>query len=94
MFEKFRPLADRVLVKRIEGEDKTAGGIFIPEVAKEEAQMGKVIAVGTGRRDTTGKVTPLDVNVDDLVFFGKYAGTKVGNYLAIREDEILGVVEK
>lgn len=94
MFEKIRPLADRVLVKRVEGEEKTAGGIIIPEVAKEEAQVGKVIAVGAGRRDASGNVIPMDIRVDDLVFFGKYAGTKVGAFLAIREDEILGVVEK
>lgn len=95
MFEKFRPLADRVLVKRLEGDEKTAGGIFIPEAAKEKAQTGKVIAVGKGRRDTHGNVIPMDIHVDDVIFFGKYAGTETDrNHLIIREDEILGVVEK
>jgi len=95
MFEKFRPLGDRVLVERIEDEEKTAGGIFIPDAAKEKAQTGKVIAVGTGRIDTSGKVTPLHVNVGDMVYFGKYSGTEAGKeYLIVREDEILGIIER
>ncbi|MCX5925368.1 MAG: co-chaperone GroES [Candidatus Dependentiae bacterium] len=95
MFEKFRPLADRVLVKRLEGEEKTAGGIFIPEAAKEKAQTGKIIAVGCGRKDTAGNCIPMDVKVDDIIYFGKYAGTETDrNHLIIREDEILGVVER
>jgi len=95
MFEKFRPLGDRVLVARIEEEEKTSGGIYIPDAAKEKAQTGKVIAVGTGRIDTTGKVTPLHVNVGDLVYFGKYSGTEAGkDYLIVREDEILGIIER
>lgn len=94
MFEKFRPLADRVLIARIEDEEKTSGGIFIPDAAKEKAQTGKVIAVGTGRVDATGKVTPLAVKVGDVVYFGKYSGTEAGReYLIIREDEILGILE-
>ncbi|MCX5922450.1 MAG: co-chaperone GroES [Candidatus Dependentiae bacterium] len=95
MFEKFRPLGDRVLVARVEDQEKTAGGIYIPDAAREKAQTGKVIAVGTGRIDTTGKVTPLHVAVGDLVYFGKYSGTEAGkDYLIVREDEILGIIEK
>ena len=95
MFEKLRPLGDRVLVARVEDQEKTAGGIFIPDAAREKAQTGKVIAVGNGRIDATGKVTPLHVAVGDLVYFGKYAGTEAGReFLIIREDEILGVIEK
>lgn len=95
MFEKFRPLGDRVLVKRMEGEEKTAGGIIIPDAAKEKAQTGKVIAVGTGRKDAAGNTIALDVAVNDVVYFGKYAGTEADkDHLIIREDEILGVVEK
>lgn len=94
MFEKFRPLGDRVLISRIEDEEKTAGGIYIPDAAREKAQTGKVIAVGTGRIDTTGRVTPLHVSVGDLVYFGKYSGTDAGkDYLIVREDEILGIIE-
>jgi chaperonin GroES len=100
MFQKFRPLGDRVLIKRIEDQDKTPSGIIIPDAAKEKAQTGAVVAVGTGRRDGQGKVVPLDVKVGDVVYFGKYAGTDAGqdhlghNHLIIREDEILGIVEK
>lgn len=95
MFEKFRPLGDRVLIARIEEEEKTAGGIYIPDAAKEKAQTGKVLAVGTGRVDAHGKVTPLHVAVGDLVYFGKYSGTEAGkDCLIVREDEILGIIEK
>lgn len=96
MFEKFRPLGDRVLIKRLEGEEKTAGGLYIPDAAKEKAQTGKVIAVGAGRKDAAGKVIAMDVAVNDVVYFGKYAGTELADkdLLIIREDEILGVVEK
>ena len=94
MFEKFRPLGDRVLIKRLEGEEKTASGIFIPDAAKEKAQTGQVIAVGPGRT-FEGKTTPLAVNINDIVYFGKYAGTEAdNNHLIIREDDILGIVEK
>lgn len=94
MFEKFKPYGDRVLVKRVEEQEKTAGGIFIPEAAKEKAQQGAVIAVGTGRLDATGKTVPMALKVGDVVYFGKYAGTEAGkDHLIIREDEILGVVE-
>ncbi len=94
MFQKFRPLGDRVLIKRVEGEEKTASGIIIPDAAKEKAQTGIVIAVGAGRT-FEGKTTPLAVNVNDVVYFGKYSGTDAGeNHLIIREDDILGVVEQ
>lgn len=94
MVEKIRPLFDRVLVKRLENEEKTAGGIIIPDVAKEKAQTGKVIAVGTGKVLSDGKVLPMQVKVNDVVFFGKYAGTEANEeHIVIREDEILGVIE-
>ncbi|MEX0672325.1 MAG: co-chaperone GroES [Candidatus Babeliales bacterium] len=94
MFEKIRPLYDRVLVERLETEEKTQGGIIIPDNAKEKAQTGKVLAVGGGRVSAEGKVIPLHVKVGDVVFFGKYSGTEAGNdYLVIREEEILGVVD-
>jgi chaperonin GroES len=96
MFEKnLKPLYDRVLIKRIEMEDKTPGGIIIPDAAKEKAQTGKVVAVGQGRVTPEGKTVPMAVKAGDIVFFGKYAGTEAGDeYLIIREDELLGVVEK
>lgn len=94
MFEKMKPLGDRVLVKRLENEDKTPGGIIIPDAAKEKAQNAKVIAVGPGRTTPEGKVLPLAVKAGDIVFIGKYSGTEAGkDYLVIREDEILGIVE-
>ena len=92
-----RPLQDRIIVKRVEEESKTAGGLFIPETAKEKPQRGEIVAVGNGKKTEDGKVLPLDVKVGDLVLFGKYAGTeiKVDNedYLMMREDDILAVVE-
>lgn len=95
MFQKFRPLGDRVLIKCLEGEEKTASGIIIPDAAKEKAQTGSVVAVGPGRYDTNGNTVPLNVKVGDTVYFGKYSGTEAGDdYLIIREEEILGVVEK
>jgi len=95
MFEKLRPLGDRILVKRIEEQEKTQGGIIIPDAAKEKAQMGAVLATGNGRIDATGKVTPLQVKVGDTVYFGKYAGTEAGkDHLIIKEDEILGILDK
>lgn len=93
-----RPLHDRVIARRIDAEEKTAGGIIIPDTAKEKPMQGKVIAVGKGRVEKDGKVTPLDVKAGDTVLFGKYAGQEIkidGNeYLIIREEEVLGVVEK
>ena len=95
MFQKFKPLADRLLVKRVDTEPKTVGSIILPDSAKEKAQTGVVLAVGAGRRDTTGKAIPMDVQVGDMIYFGKYAGTEAdSDHLIIREDEILGVVEK
>lgn len=95
MFEKLRPLGDRVLVKRVESEERTPSGIIIPDSAKEKAQMGAVLAVGPGKRDKEGNLIPLDIKINDTVYFGKYAGTEAGDdHLIIREDEILGVVEK
>lgn len=95
MFKTLRPLYDRVLVERIEySEEKTAGGIFIPDAAKEKAQAGRVIAVGSGRVTPEGKTITCQVKEGDKVFFGKYAGTEAGtNQLVIREDEILGIIE-
>lgn len=95
MFDKIKPLYDRVLVKRVEMEDTTPSGIVIPPAAQEKAQTGKVVSTGQGRVSTDGKVIPLAVKAGDIIFFGKYAGTEAGDeYLIIREDEILGVVER
>jgi chaperonin GroES len=93
----FRPLHDRVVVKRLEGEEKTKGGIIIPDTAKEKPQEGKIIAVGPGGRDETGKLTPLDVKAGDRVLFGKWSGTevKIGDeeLLIMKESDILGIVD-
>jgi chaperonin GroES len=92
-----RPLQDRIIVKRVEEETKTAGGIFIPETAKEKPQRGQIVAVGNGKKTEDGKVLPLDVKVGDTVLFGKYAGTEIKvdgeDLLMMREDDILAVVE-
>jgi chaperonin GroES len=94
----FRPLGDRVLIKRVEEEEKTKGGIIIPDTAKEKPQEGEVIAVGPGARDDNGKVQPLDVKKGDLILFGKWSGTEVKidgeDLLIMKESDILGVVEK
>ena len=94
---KIRPLQDRILVKRIDEEETTKGGIIIPDTAKEKPQEGKVIAVGKGKVAENGKVQPLDVKKGDRILFSKYAGTEVnieGNeHLIIREDDVLGVCE-
>ncbi|CDX35997.1 co-chaperone GroES [Mesorhizobium sp. ORS 3428] len=94
---KFRPLHDRVLVRRIEADEKTAGGIIIPDTAKEKPQEGEVIAVGPGARDESGKLTPLDVKVDDRILFGKWSGTDIKldgeDLLIMKESDILGVIE-
>jgi chaperonin GroES len=95
---KVRPLHDRIIVERIDEGEQKVGGIIIPDTAKEKPQQGKVIAVGKGRIEKDGRVTPLDVKADDTVLFGKYAGQEIkvdGNeYLIIREEEVLGVIEK
>jgi chaperonin GroES len=92
----FRPLHDRVVVKRLEGEEKTKGGIIIPDTAKEKPQEGKVIAVGPGGRDESGKLIPLDVKAGDRVLFGKWSGTEVKvdgeDLLIMKESDIMGVV--
>jgi chaperonin GroES len=93
----FRPLHDRVVVKRLEGEEKTKGGIIIPDSAKEKPQEGKIIAVGPGGRDESGKLTPLDVKAGDRVLFGKWSGSEVKidgeDLLIMKESDILGIVD-
>jgi len=93
---KFRPLHDRIVVKRIEAEEKTAGGIIIPDSAKEKPQQGEVVAVGPGGRDESGKLIPLDVKAGDRVLFGKWSGTEVKidgtEYLIMKESDIMGVL--
>jgi chaperonin GroES len=93
---KFRPLHDRVVVKRIDAEEKTAGGIIIPDTAKEKPQQGEVIAVGPGGRDEAGKLIPIDVATGDRVLFGKWSGTEVkidgDEYLIMKESDIMGVL--
>jgi chaperonin GroES len=93
----FRPLHDRVLVRRIEADEKTAGGIIIPDTAKEKPSQGEVIAVGPGGRDESGKLIPIDIKVGDRVLFGKWSGTEVKidgeDLLIMKESDILGVVE-
>jgi chaperonin GroES len=94
---KLRPLQDRILVKRIEEEEKTAGGIYIPDTAKEKPVMGMVVSVGNGKKGEDGKVIPLDVKAGDKVLFGKYSGSEVkvegDEFLIMREDDILGIIE-
>ena len=94
---KFRPLHDRVVVRRIDAEEKTAGGIIIPDTAKEKPQQGEVLAVGPGKRDETGKLVPPDVKAGDQILFGKWSGTEVkidgDDLLIMKEDDIMGVVE-
>ncbi len=94
---KIRPLQDRIIVKRVEGEEVSSGGIIIPDSAKEKPQEGKVIAVGKGKIGEDGKVQPLDVKKGDKVLFSKYAGSEVNidsdEHLIIREDDVLGVIE-
>lgn len=95
---KIRPLHDRVLVERISEEEKTKGGIIIPDTAKEKPIQGKVIAVGKGKKSEDGKLTPLDVKEGDLILFSKYAGNEIKiegkEYLIMQESEILGIIEK
>ncbi|MDQ0392627.1 co-chaperone GroES [Labrys monachus] len=93
---KFRPLHDRVVVQRVDAEEKTKGGIIIPDTAKEKPQEGKVVAVGPGGRDEAGKLTPLDVKEGDRVLFGKWSGTEIKldgeDYLIMKESDIMGIV--
>jgi chaperonin GroES len=93
---KFRPLHDRVVVKRVESDEKTKGGIIIPDTAKEKPQEGEIVAVGPGARDEDGKLIKLDVQVGDRVLFGKWSGTEVKldgtDYLIMKESDIMGIV--
>lgn len=95
---KFRPLHDRVLVKRLESEEKTSGGIIIPDTAKEKPMEGEVMAVGTGTRQENGTVTPLDINVGDRILFGKWSGTEIKvdgqDFLVMKESDVMGVFNK
>ena len=95
---KFRPLHDRVVVKRIDAEEKTKGGIIIPDSAKEKPQEGQVVAVGPGGRDEAGKLIPIDIKTGDKVLFGKWSGTEVKidgvEYLIMKESDIMGVIEQ
>ena len=94
---KFRPLHDRVVVRRIEGDDKTAGGIIIPDTAKEKPQEGEIVAVGPGGRDESGKLIPTDLKVGDRILFGKWSGTEVKidgeELLIMKESDVMGVIE-
>jgi chaperonin GroES len=94
---KFRPLQDRILVKRIDKDETTSGGIIIPDTAKEKPQEAEVVAVGNGKRLEDGKVQPLDVKKGDRILFGKYAGSEIKidgeEHLILREDEVLGILE-
>lgn len=94
---KIRPLYDRIMVKRIEEKETVQGGIIIPDTAKEKPQEGEVVAVGQGKRLEDGKIVPLDVKVGDRILFGKYSGSDIKldgeEYLIMREDEVLGVIE-
>ncbi len=94
---KFRPLHDRVVVRRLEGETKTAGGIIIPDTAKEKPQEGEIIAVGPGGRDESGKLIPIDLKVGDRILFGKWSGTEVKidgeELLIMKESDVMGVIE-
>lgn len=95
---KLRPLGDRVIVRPLEQEEKTKGGIILPDTAKEKPMQGEVVAVGPGRKNDKGEVQPMDVKVGDKVLYGKYAGTEVKideqEYLILRESDILAVIEK
>ncbi len=94
---KFRPLHDRIVVRRIEGEDKTKGGIIIPDTVKEKPQEGEVVAVGPGARDESGKLTPVELTPGDRVLFGKWSGTEVKidgeELLIMKETDVMGVIE-
>ena len=93
---KFKPLHDRVLVEREESDEKSAGGIIIPDTAKEKPMQGKIIAVGSGNKDEQGKLTPLDVKAGDTVLFGKWSGTEIKldgtDYIIMKESDIMGIV--
>ncbi len=94
---KFRPLQDRILVERLESEEKTVGGIILPDSAKEKPQQGKIIAVGPGKRDEAGKIIAMEVKVGDKILFGKYTGTEIKldgeEYIIMREEDVFGLLE-
>ena len=94
---KITPLHDRILIKRVEGEDKTAGGIIIPDTAKEKTQIGVAVRVGSGKLNSDGSVKPMNVKENDKVLFGKFSGVEVSlggqDYLILKEDEVLGIIE-
>ena len=94
---KFRPLHDRVVVRRLEEQDKTAGGIIIPDTAKEKPQEGEIVAVGPGGRDENGKLTQIDVKIGDRILFGKWSGTEVKidgeDLLIMKESDVMGIIE-
>ncbi|MFL5348671.1 MAG: co-chaperone GroES [Hyalangium sp.] len=95
---KIRPLQDRLIVKRVAEENKTKGGLFIPDTAKEKPQEGKVVSVGNGKVQEDGKVRPMDIKAGDTILFSKYAGTEIKlegeDHLILREEDVLGVIEK
>ena len=94
---KFRPLHDRVVVRRIDEEEKSAGGIIIPDTAKEKPSQGKIVAVGSGARNENGEITPLDVRVGDTILFGKWSGTEIKidgeDVLIMKESDVMGILE-
>ena len=94
---KFRPLHDRVVVRRIDEEEKSAGGIIIPDTAKEKPSQGKIVAVGAGARNENGQITPLDVRVGDTILFGKWSGTEIKidgeDLLIMKESDVMGILE-
>lgn len=97
MAMKLQPLGDRVLVEPMEAEDKTEGGIYIPDTAKEKQQKGRIVAVGKGRTQEDGKIVPLEVKVDDKVIYGRYSGTEIkilgSEFLILKEEDILGIIK-
>jgi len=97
MAKKFRPLQDRILVKRVKNEERTTGGIIIPDTAKEKPQEGEVVAVGNGKKTDDGKVVAVDLKKGDRILFGKYSGTEIKvdgeEHLILREEEVLGVID-
>jgi chaperonin GroES len=94
---KFRPLHDRIVVRRVEADEKTAGGIIIPDTAKEKPQEGEVLAVGPGARDDSGQIQPLDVKAGDRILFGKWSGTEISldgeDLLIMKESDVMGILE-
>ncbi|MBP7854800.1 co-chaperone GroES [Candidatus Babeliales bacterium] len=94
MFEKLRPLHNNVLIKKEQDQQKTSGGLYIPDSAKQETHIGKIVAIGSGARNAQGELIPMTVKIGDTIFFGKYAGTKADEqYMVLKEEEILGILE-